>query len=138
MTDASTARPCALPISSFFKGNEFLRECKRGGARVVLLTREKLLQETWARDALEDLVAIPDRSGSYDAYAEAATFIARRARVTRVVALEEFDVLTAARVREELALPGMGETVARRFHDKLSMRVRAREAGLLVPDLVHL
>ena len=138
MTDASTARPTIVCIASFFKGNEFLRECKRGGARVVLLTREKLLQEPWARDALEDLVAIPDRSGSFDAYAEAATFVARRARVTRVVALEEYDVLTAARVREELALPGTCETVARRFHDKLSMRVRAREAGLLVPDFVHL
>src|SRR5437764_1342946 len=138
MTDAPTRRPTVICIASFFKGNEFLRECKRRGARVVLLTREKLLKEEWARDSLDDLVAIPDRKGGYELYADAATHVARGARVSRVVALEEYDVVTAARVREELALPGMGATVARRFHDKLAMRVRAREAGVLVPDFVHL
>jgi biotin carboxylase len=58
--------------------------------------------------------------------------------VSRIVALEEYDVLTAALVREELGLPGMGSTVARRFQDKLSMRVRARETGTRVPDFVRL
>jgi biotin carboxylase len=138
MTDASTHQPTIVCIASFFKGNEFLRECKRQGARAVLLTREKMLKEDWARDCLEDLIATPDRNGSYELYAEAATHVARHARVTRVVALEEYDVLTAARVREELGLPGTGATVARRFHDKLLMRSRAREAGVLVPDFVHL
>ena len=31
----------------------------------------------------------------------------------------------------------MGETTARYFRDKLAMRVRARNAGILVPDFVH-
>ena len=35
-------------IASFFKGNDFIRECKRLGAGVVLLTREKLLGADWA------------------------------------------------------------------------------------------
>ncbi|MDQ3744011.1 MAG: hypothetical protein M3444_06500 [Acidobacteriota bacterium] len=41
MTDASTARPTIVCIASFFKGNEFLRECKRGGARVKALSVEE-------------------------------------------------------------------------------------------------
>jgi biotin carboxylase len=138
MTHAATRQPTIVCIASFFKGNEFLRECRRGGARVVLLTRGKMLKEAWARDSIDDIIATPDRNGGYELYAEAAVHVARGARVSRVVALEEYDVLTAARVREELALPGMSATAARRFHDKLSMRVRARAAGVLVPDFVHL
>src|SRR5437588_307491 len=102
-----TRTPAIICVASFFKGNEFLRECKRRGARVVLLTREKMLKEDWARDSLDELVATPDRRGGYELYAEAATHVARSMQVARVVALEEYDVVTAARVREELCLPGM-------------------------------
>jgi biotin carboxylase len=84
-----------LCLASFFKGNEFLRECRRRRARVVLLTRGKLLGEAWAREALEDLVAVTDPRGGADSYLEAAVHVARRRRVRRVVALEEYDVLTA-------------------------------------------
>ena len=94
-----------LCVASFFKGNEFIRECRRRGARVILLTREKMLGEPWARESLDDLLAVPGRGEECD-YLEAATHAARRRRVTRVVALEEYDVLTAARVREYLCLPG--------------------------------
>jgi hypothetical protein len=34
--------PTILALASYFKGQEFLREAKRLGARVLLLTREKL------------------------------------------------------------------------------------------------
>jgi biotin carboxylase len=127
-----------LCLASFFKGNEFLRECRRRRARVVLLTRGKLLGEAWAREALEDLVAVTDPRGGADSYLEAAVHVARRRRVRRVVALEEYDVLTAALVREDLCLPGAGSTVARRFQDKLTMRAAGRAAGLDGPDFVHL
>ena len=40
-------------------------------------------------------------------------------------------------LREHLRMPGMGDTTARHFRDKLAMRVRARERGVLVPDFVH-
>ena len=49
-----------LPASS--KGNDFIRECKRLGAAVVLLTREKLLDADWARESLDDLIAIPGKT----------------------------------------------------------------------------
>jgi biotin carboxylase len=129
--------PTILCVASFFKGNEFIRECRRQGAGVILLTRERMSEEPWARESLDDLLAVPGRGEESD-YLEAATHAARRRRVTRVVALEEHDVLTAARVREWLCLPGLGSTAACRFHDKLAMRARAREAGVPQPDFVRL
>lgn len=45
---------------------------------------------------------------------------------------------TAARLREHLRVPGMGDTTARHFRDKLAMRrVQARDQGVPVPDFVH-
>ena len=129
--------PTILCVASFFKGNEFIRECRRRGGRVILLTREKLLGEDWARDALDDLIAVPG-AGEEGLYLEAATHAARRRRIGRVVALEEYDVLTAARIREYLCLPGLGSTAARHFQDKLAMRARASEAGVPQPQFVHL
>jgi biotin carboxylase len=42
----------------------------------------------------------------------------------------------AATLREHTRTPGMGETTARLFRDKLAMRVQARDEGILVPDFV--
>jgi biotin carboxylase len=46
-------------------------------------------------------------------------------------------VETAAALREHLRIPGMGDTTARHFRDKLAMRVKARDHGVLVPEFVH-
>ena len=40
-------------------------------------------------------------------------------------------------LREHLRLPGMGLTTVRYFRDKLAMRARAQEEGILVPEFVH-
>jgi len=40
-------------------------------------------------------------------------------------------------LREHLRIPGMGLTTVRYFRDKLAMRARAQEAGMLVPEFVH-
>jgi biotin carboxylase len=129
--------PTILCIASFFKGNDFIRECKAQGASVVLLTREKLLQEDWARDALADLIAIPGKT-SVQSYLAAATHVARHRRISSVVALEEYDIVTAAHVREHLCVPGMGTTTARCFQDKLAMRSKARSVGIRQPEFVPL
>ena len=136
MTSRTSAQTI-LCIASFFKGNEFIRECRRQGAQVVLLTREKLLGKDWARESLDELIAIPGKS-SVAAYIMAASDVARRYQVARVVALEEYDIVTAAHIREHLCLPGMGTTTARSFQDKLSMRATARELGLPQPAFVQL
>ena len=135
MTNSKT--PTVLCIASFFKGNDFIRECKRRHADVVLLTREKLLDAEWDRDAIDDLIAIPGKT-SVQSYLAAATYIARQRRVVRVVALEEYDVVTAAHIREHLCVPGMGATIARSFQDKLAMRCKASEAAIQQPRFVPL
>jgi biotin carboxylase len=129
--------PIVLCVASFFKGNEFIRECSRQGGRVVLLTREKLRDAAWARDALADLIALPPGARA-ETYLAAANNVAAHGPVACVVALEEYDVELAARIREHLCLPGMGTTVAHDFQDKLAMRTKARARGILVPDFVHL
>ena len=133
----SSCEPTILCVASFFKGNDFIRECKRSGARVVLLTREKLLQADWARESLSDVIAIPGKT-SVQAYLAAAVHIARQQRVSHVVALEEYDIVTAAYIREHLAVPGMGATVARYFQDKLAMRAKACEVVILQPEFFPL
>jgi biotin carboxylase len=135
MTDSN--EPTILCVASFFKGNDFIRDCKQQGARVVLLTREKLLAADWAREALADLVAIPGKT-SVQSYLAAASHVARHRRVSRVVALEEYDIVTAAHIREHLCVPGMGTTNARRFQDKLAMRAQAHAVGISQPEFVPL
>ena len=43
-----------LCIASYFKGAEFMQECKRQGSRVILLTKEKLLDANWPRDSIDN------------------------------------------------------------------------------------
>jgi biotin carboxylase len=104
---------------------------------VVLLTREKLLNKEWARDAIDDLIAIQGPA-SAAAYLMAAADIVRHRQIARVVALEEYDIVTAAHIREHLCVSGMCATTARQFQDKLSMRVKARDLGIPQPDFVPL
>ena len=68
---------------------------------------------------------------------KAVSYLARTRVIDRVVALDDFDVELAAALREHLRLPGMGETTVRHFRDKLAMRMKAREAGINVPDFIH-
>ena len=120
-------------LASFFKGADFLRECAAAGARVFLFTRERTLGEDWPRESLAGLVALPDGARADD-FLRALVRLARDVSIDRLVALEEFDVLNAARLREHLCLPGAGGTLARRFRDKLTMRATARAAGVAVPE----
>ena len=124
-------------VASYFKGADFLRECKRQGAGVYLLTRERTMGEAWPRESLDDVLFLPDDAGA-DLVVHAAAHLRRGRGVDALVALEEFDVLTAALAREHLRLPGTGTSRARLFRDKLAMRMRARDASLRVPDFVPL
>jgi biotin carboxylase len=66
------------------------------------------------------------------------SWLVRSQAVDRIVPLDEFDLETAAALREHLRVPGMGQTTARYFRDKLAMRVRGREAGFAVPEFTPL
>src|SRR4029077_7975975 len=49
---------------------------------------------------------------------------------------DEFDMETAATLREHLRIPGMGLTTMRYFRDKLAMRMKALESGIRVPNFI--
>ncbi|HUQ33626.1 MAG TPA: ATP-grasp domain-containing protein [Pyrinomonadaceae bacterium] len=133
----SQARPLTFVcLASYFKGAEFIRECKRQGARVILVTREKFLQEDWPRESLDDIIAVPNDAGA-EGFLYVVSQIGRPLKIDRVIALEEYDVVTAGLIREHLCLDGMTSTQARNFRDKLSMRDRASASGIRVPDFVH-
>lgn len=137
MADSTTARPLnIICLASYFKGNEFIRECKRHHCRVTLITKERWRDEDWARESLDEFITLPD-SATLEVFLHTVSQLARPRKLDLIVALEEYDVTTAAMIREHLRLPGMGATTARLFRDKLAMRVRALEAGIRVPEFVH-
>lgn len=134
----SDTRPLTiLCVSSYEKGQEFLRACKAMGCRVLLLTVEKLRDGDWPREALDDFFLMPeDIALQHLIYT--VSYMARSQPIDRIVALDEFDMENVSALREHMRVPGMGLTTIRYFRDKLAMRARAREAGILVPEFVHI
>ena len=126
-----------LCIATYRKGDEFLRECRRQGCRVLLLTEEALRDADWPRDAIDAFYYLR-RGMPDDEIRKGAAFLSRTERLDRIVALDDFDVETAAMLREYLRVPGMGQTTGRAFRDKLAMRSRARNAGIPCPEFVAL
>jgi biotin carboxylase len=127
--------PTFLCITTYEKGQDFMRECKRQGCRVFLLTAEKLRDADWPRESLDDTFYLPADLLLAD-IVQAVTHLARTQKIDRIVALDEFDMETASTLREHLRVPGMGLTTMRYFRDKLAMRMRALDRGLQVPDFV--
>src|SRR5262249_48911480 len=125
-----------LCIATYRKGDEFLRECRRQGCRVLLLTDETLRDGDWPRDAIDAFYYIRRDMPEAD-IRQGAAYLARSERLDRIVALDDFDVEMAAMLREYLNVPGMSRTTARGFRDKLAMRARARAAGIPCPDFIH-
>lgn len=127
--------PTILCITTYEKGQEFMRQCKRQGCTVLLLTAEKLRDADWPRESLDDSFYLPEEIPVAD-IVKAVTHLARTRKLDRIVALDEFDMETAATLREHLRIPGMGLTTMRYFRDKLAMRMRALDRGIRVPDFV--
>lgn len=125
--------PELLAISTYEKGQAFLREAAQLGCQVTLLTVHKLWGADWPKDVLAHFETMPEEL-SPEGVLPHVTRLAKHRRFQRVVALDEFDLDTAALVREHLRLPGLGRTATRPFRDKLAMRETARKAGVPVPD----
>ncbi len=124
-----------LCLASYEKGAEFMREAKRQGWRVYLVTSESIRDAAWPRESLDDVFLMPDDNQKWrlQDVILGVSYLARTHRIDRIVALDDFDVETAAALREHLRIPGMGETTGRYFRDKLAMRAKAREHGVPVP-----
>jgi biotin carboxylase len=133
----SDGRPLTiLCISSYEKGQEFIRTCKGMGCRVLLLTVEKLRNADWPFECIDEVFTMPEEL-PLQSLIYAVSYTARSQPIDRIVALDEFDMENVSALREHLRIPGMGLTTVRYFRDKLAMRARAKETGILAPEFVH-
>jgi hypothetical protein len=107
---------------------------------VLLLTTQSLEHKAqWPMESIDEIFYMADENGKWDTgqLERAVSYLARTRAIDRIVPLDDFDVEVAARLREHLRVPGMGDTTAHYFRDKLAMRMRAAEAGLNVPEFIH-
>ncbi len=125
-----------LCVTTYEKGQEFIRTCKAIGCTVYLLTVEKLRNGDWPREAIDEMFFMPEELPLPELL-KAVSYAARTRKIDRIVALDEFDMENVSAIREHLRIPGMGLTTVRYFRDKLAMRARAREGGVSVPEFVH-
>lgn len=124
-----------LVVASFHKGERFIREAKAQGWRVILVTGESLKEAAWPTDSIDAMYFMPDPDNQWNMadLVSAVSYLARTVEIDRIAALDDFDVEKGALLREHLRVPGMGDTTARNFRDKLAMRGRAKDAGIRVP-----
>lgn len=126
-----------LCLASECKGEPFIREAKRRGYLVYVLTEESNHLEPWPRDSIDELIFMPDLTNKQHVL-NAVSYIARGRRLRTIVPLDDYDVEMAAAMREHLRLHGMGDTQARYFRDKLAMRSQAAAHGIRVPAFTGL
>jgi len=130
-----------LCISRFFKGIDFIRAAKESGNQVYLLTSSKLDKSPWPWESIDDtFYMVEDEHGLWnDQFLIGG--LAHKMRTLKFdffVALDDFDVEHVAYLREFFRIPGMGETTARYFRDKLAMRIKAKSEGIPVPEFTSL
>lgn len=121
-----------LCLASEPKGFPFIRECKAQGCRVLVLMTEKWADAEWPWESIDERFIMPNLSKQPDV-TYAVSYVMRGQKIDRLQALDDYDVATVASLREHLRIPGMGDSTARHFRDKLAMRVQARDEGMLVP-----
>lgn len=124
-----------LCLASEFKGKDLMIEAHRQGCRVILIAKEKWVNEPWPRESIDEIYFMPDLSNAQYVI-NAVSYLYRTRQIDQIIPLDEYDVEMAAIVREHLRMPGMGHSAARYFRDKLAMRTRAHEAGIPVPSFV--
>ncbi|MEN0006424.1 MAG: ATPase [Bacteroidota bacterium] len=130
-----------LCISCYFKGEDFLRACKAAGNTVYLLTAKNLEHAAWPRESIDEVFYLEDDQNTPERFSQMAqglAFLLRSKKIDHIVALDDFDVEKAAFLRESFRIPGMGQTTARYFRDKLAMRMRAKDAGIPIPPFTSL
>ena len=125
-----------LCVTTYHKGADFIKSCKAEGNNVYLLTKKKLEHEVWPWEAIDDVFYVENWNQSDVTKGIAYKF--RSIKFDRFVALDDFDVEKVALLREHFRMPGMGRTTSHYFRDKLAMRMKAKEAGLNVPEFTAL
>lgn len=114
---------------------------KAAGHHVYLLTSSQLEKSPWPWDSLDDIFyMVEDKHGlwNHDHLIAGLSHKMRTLKFDIFVALDDFDVEHVAYLREYFRIPGMGETTARYFRDKLAMRIKAQSEGITVPAFTPL
>ncbi|MDP3445354.1 MAG: ATPase, partial [Ignavibacteria bacterium] len=95
-----------LCISSYEKGFDFLNQCKVEGWRVLLLTSLSLQEAPWPSSSINEIFYMPDvdKTWNIEHMINAVSYLARTEQIDRIVALDDFDVEKAARLREHLRI----------------------------------
>jgi len=83
---ANSSPETVLCITSYEKGQEFVRECKRRGWRVLFLTTTGLEQAHWPHESIDELFYMPDLS-RLDDVIHGVSYLARTRIIDRIVAL---------------------------------------------------
>ncbi|MEM7550801.1 MAG: ATPase [Bacteroidota bacterium] len=132
-----TSRPLnILCISTYLKGQDFLKACKAEGNNTYLLTLKKLEHDDWPKESIDDIFLVEEWVEEHVINGLAFKF--RDIHFDRFVALDDFDVERVAALREHFRMPGMGQTTGRYFRDKLAMRLKAKDSGISVPEFCAL
>src|SRR5438093_10520246 len=87
-------------FATFFKGGDFMRECKAQDCNVILVTKEKMLHEDWPRDVLDEVFALPN-DAPVALVLDLASHIAETTKPSRIVALHEVVLVRAALARAQ-------------------------------------
>ena len=129
-----------LCISNFFKGADFLIQLKKQGNQVYLVTSDKLKDEAWPHDYIDEIFYMEgqDVDWNLDHLLLGVVNFMKSTNVDSIVALDDYDVEKATYLRENLRISGMGQTTGRYFRDKLAMRMRAKSCGIPVPAFCSL
>lgn len=124
-----------LCISNYYKGGAFLTSLKRAGNKVFLVTTEKLRESPWPHEHIDEIFYMPgqDLDWDLDRLLIGVAGVMKANKIDAIVALDDYDVEKATFLRESLRIPGMGQTTGRYFRDKLAMRMKAKDEGVLVP-----
>ncbi len=124
-----------LCVTCYFKGAQFMRAAKALGCTVYLITAKKLEHKEWPRESIDEIFYVPQDHDDWnmEEVIRGLAYMFRSRKMDRIVALDDYDVEKAAHLREEFRVPGMGQTRARLFRDKLAMRIQAADEGIPVP-----
>ena len=71
-----------LCLASYFKGMAFLEACKRQGCNVILVTKEKLADEAWPKEAIDERFLMQDLTKRPDII-YAVSYLARSRKIDR-------------------------------------------------------
>ena len=123
-------------LSSYYKGYDFMDECKKLGNKVILITSESLKEKNWPWHAIDEVYYMSETEPSVwnsDHMIQGFAYLMKIHNIDTVIALDDFDVEKAALIRETFRIQGMGQTTYRYFRDKLAMRQMAKDSGINIP-----